>query len=101
MECGDESTCCRTKRDYLDIRTRVRMATHTALDGDLNRTWASVSLEAKQMVTSAALSQYPYLHRFPNNWAAVEMMRRLLRNKRDTIQNKQDRKKGTKNTGKH
>jgi hypothetical protein len=92
------------------------MDTHIALRGNTCQRWAEVSLSAKHNVTTAvshvnhiyllncdpllqALAAYPYLHRFKNNWAAEEIMRRTLRNSRDTRANKQGRRKGGTNTG--
>ncbi|GAB1524277.1 hypothetical protein RhiTH_007430 [Rhizoctonia solani] len=40
-------------------------------------------------------SEYEYLFCFPGNWAGRKMLRRICRNKRDTIANKSNRVKGT------
>jgi hypothetical protein len=41
---------------------------------------------------------YPYLKQFTNNWAASEIMRRVLKNKRDTKANKQGKRGKGKDT---
>ncbi|KAF8597130.1 hypothetical protein BDV93DRAFT_513595 [Ceratobasidium sp. AG-I] len=91
MKCGNLPTDDATHHDFLDIQSKIRNDTHARLGRNL-RLWSQVSLEDKLAIVTAALAAFPYLHRFENNWAALEIMKRVLRNKRNTTNNKKDRR---------
>ncbi|CCO34285.1 hypothetical protein RSOLAG1IB_11668 [Rhizoctonia solani AG-1 IB] len=92
MMCGagfDES-----HDTYLNIRAATRCDLN-ALTGGRAILYSELTDLNQHTILTSVQSEYEYLFRFPGNWAGREMLRRICRNKRDTIANKSDRVKGT------
>ncbi|CAE6441216.1 unnamed protein product, partial [Rhizoctonia solani] len=83
---------------YLNIRQAMRCNT-AALTGSKLVLFSQLKDLDRHTIYTSVQSEHHYLFRFPGNWAGCEMLRRICRNKRDTIANKQDRKKGTRRGG--
>ncbi|CAE6355549.1 unnamed protein product, partial [Rhizoctonia solani] len=79
---------------YLNIRAATRRNLN-ALTGGRAILYSKLTDLNRHTILTLVQSEYEYLFRFPGNWAGREMLRRICRNKRDTIANKSDRVKGT------
>ncbi|KAF8596670.1 hypothetical protein BDV93DRAFT_527892 [Ceratobasidium sp. AG-I] len=84
---------------YLNIRNCVRLGLKAQLLGATNVLWKHVPLESKMNVSNLTLSQFAELNRFPGNWAVFEIMKRILRNSRDTKTGRKGRKSGADESG--
>ncbi|KAF8601627.1 hypothetical protein BDV93DRAFT_524582 [Ceratobasidium sp. AG-I] len=84
---------------YLNIRNCARLGLKAQLLGATNVLWKHLSLEAKMHVSNLTLSQFAILNRFPGNWAVFEIMKRILRNSRDTKTGRKGRKSGANGPG--
>ncbi|GAB1527047.1 hypothetical protein RhiTH_010222 [Rhizoctonia solani] len=80
---------------FLDIQAKIRNDMSSMLD-NVAIPWEEVPEGVESTVLTSVLASYPVLHRFPGNWAAKVIMRRICRNKRDTQANKRKRLRGVK-----
>ncbi|KAG8727332.1 hypothetical protein FRC10_006223, partial [Ceratobasidium sp. 414] len=73
------------RRDlYLDIQNKIHLDMHTIMGRNtMTRKWGQVPLDVHAKIALAVRDAFPYLFRFKDNWAAYEIMRRVLSNKRD------------------
>ncbi|KDN44765.1 hypothetical protein RSAG8_05238, partial [Rhizoctonia solani AG-8 WAC10335] len=94
MGCGDGDEFDEPKGTYLDIQAKYRRNVDAITDGQALR-YSDIPDLDRHNIHGSVLSSFVYLHRFPGNWVGKEMLRRNCRNKRDTLANKQGRKKGT------
>ncbi|CCO31179.1 hypothetical protein BN14_05214 [Rhizoctonia solani AG-1 IB] len=75
---------------WLDLQAKVRNDM-TNLLSSVGVPWEEVSYPVRHTVLTSALAAYPVLYRFPNNWLAEALMKKVCRNKRDTNANKRGR----------
>ncbi|KAF8724411.1 hypothetical protein RHS02_08567, partial [Rhizoctonia solani] len=83
---------------YLNIRAATRRNLN-ALTGGRAILYNELTDINRHTILTSVQSEYEYLFCFPGNWAGREMLRRICRNKRDTIANKSNRVKGTRRGG--
>ncbi|KAB5588707.1 hypothetical protein CTheo_7851 [Ceratobasidium theobromae] len=77
---GDEDA----RNLYNDIVSFIRNHTQAETQDMVKPQWKDISSAIKERVNIKALNRFGYLLRFKHNWATEEIMRRNLRNTRDT-----------------
>ncbi|CCO35055.1 hypothetical protein BN14_09169 [Rhizoctonia solani AG-1 IB] len=92
MHCGDGLD--EPHDTYLNIQQAMRRNT-AALTGGKPILFSELREADRQTIFTLVQSEYNYLFCFLNNWAENKILRRICCNKRDTVANKQDCKKGT------
>ncbi|KAG8727491.1 hypothetical protein FRC10_006060, partial [Ceratobasidium sp. 414] len=69
---------------YLDIQNKIRLDMHVIMGRNaMTHKWGQVPLDVHAKIALVVRDAFPYLFRFKDNWAAYEIMRHVLSNKRD------------------
>ncbi|KAG9085916.1 hypothetical protein FRC07_013258, partial [Ceratobasidium sp. 392] len=65
-----------------NVRHALNASQSNALSGSTR--WSQISSATRALVHDTVLGEEPYMKRFPGGWITEDIMKRQLRNKRDT-----------------